>query len=133
MDDLTLRHAGRLLTMAGDPLADAAVVVRAGRVAWTGPDRDLPAGAPEQTLDAGGSCVVPGFVDAHTHLVFAGVRREEFVARLAGRTYDGGGIRTTVEATAAASDDELVDLAAGGRRPRWRTARRRWRSSRATG
>ena len=113
MDDLTLRHAGRLLTMAGDPLADAAVVVRAGRVAWTGPDRDLPAGAPEQTLDAGGSCVVPGFVDAHTHLVFAGVRREEFVARLAGRTYDGGGIRTTVEATAAASDDELVDLAAG--------------------
>ena len=113
MDDLTLRHAGRLLTMAGDPLADAAVVVRAGRVAWTGPDRDLPADAPEQTLDAGGSCVVPGFVDAHTHLVFAGVRREEFVARLAGRTYDGGGIRTTVEATAAASDDELVDLAAG--------------------
>ena len=113
MDDLTLRHAGRLLTMAGDPLADAAVVVRAGRVAWTGPDRDLPADAPEQTLDAGGSCVVPGFVDAHTHLVFAGVRREEFVARLAGRTYDGGGIRTTVEATAAASDDDLVELAAG--------------------
>ena len=113
MDDLTLRHAGRLLTMAGDPLADAAVVVRAGRVAWTGPDRDLPADAPEQALDAGGSCVVPGFVDAHTHLVFAGVRREEFVARLAGRTYDGGGIRTTVEATAAASDDDLVDLAAG--------------------
>ena len=113
MDDLTLRHAGRLLTMAGDPLADAAVVVRAGRVAWTGPDRDLPADAPEQTLDAGGSCVVPGFVDAHTHLMFAGVRREEFVARLAGRTYDGGGIRTTVEATAAASDDDLVELAAG--------------------
>ena len=56
---------------------------------------------------------MPGFVDAHTHLLFAGVRREEFVARLAGTTYDGGGIRTTVEATAAATDDELLDLARG--------------------
>ena len=55
--------------------------------------------------------MVPGFVDAHTHLLFAGVRREEFVARLAGTSYDGGGIRTTVAATAAASDAELLDLA----------------------
>ena len=63
--------------------------------------------------------MVPGFVDAHTHLLFAGVRREEFVARLAGTSYDGGGIRTTVEATAAATDAELLDLAAGpgGGRP----------------
>jgi imidazolonepropionase len=111
--DLTVRGIGRLLTMTGDPLADAAVVVRAGRVEWTGPESELPGGAPEAELDAGGACVVPGFVDAHTHLVFAGVRRGEFVARLAGTTYDGGGIRTTVEATAAASDDELLDLAAG--------------------
>jgi imidazolonepropionase len=109
--DLTVRRAGRLLTMAGEPLADAAVVVRAGRVAWTGPDRDLPPDAPEETLDAAGACVVPGFVDAHTHLLFAGGRREEFVARLAGTSYDGGGIRTTVAATAAASDAELLDLA----------------------
>jgi imidazolonepropionase len=109
--DLTVRRAGRLLTMAGEPLADAAVVVRGGRVVWTGPDRDLPPDAPEQTLDADGACVVPGFVDAHTHLLFAGVRREEFVARLAGTSYDGGGIRTTVAATAAASDAELLDLA----------------------
>jgi imidazolonepropionase len=109
--DLTVRRAGRLLTMAGEPLADAAVVVRGGRVAWTGPDRDLPPDAPEQTLDADGACVVPGFVDAHTHLLYAGVRREEFVARLAGTSYDGGGIRTTVAATAAASDAELLDLA----------------------
>jgi imidazolonepropionase len=109
--DLTVRRAGRLLTMAGEPVADAAVVVRGGRVAWTGPDRDLPSDAPEQTLDAGGAAVVPGFVDAHTHLLFAGVRREEFVARLAGTSYDGGGIRTTVAATAAASDAELLDLA----------------------
>jgi imidazolonepropionase len=109
--DLTVRRAGRLLTMAGEPLADAAVVVRGGRVVWTGPDRDLPPDAPEQTLDADGACVVPGFVDAHTHLLYAGVRREEFVARLAGTSYDGGGIRTTVAATAAASDAELLDLA----------------------
>lgn len=111
--DLTVRHAGRLLTMAGEPLADAAVVVRGGRVAWTGPDADLPADAPEDTLDAAGACVVPGFVDAHTHLVHAGVRRGEFVARLAGTSYDGGGIRTTVEATAAATDEQLLDLAQG--------------------
>jgi imidazolonepropionase len=99
--------------MTGGPVADAAVVIRAGRVAWTGPDAELPPDAPEQTLDAAGACVVPGFVDAHTHLVYAGVRRDEFVARLAGRAYDGGGIRTTVEATAAASDAELLDLAQG--------------------
>jgi imidazolonepropionase len=109
--NLTVRGIGRLLTMAGDPVADAAVLVRDGRVAWTGPERDLPADAPEQVLDAAGACVTPGFVDAHTHLVFAGVRRGEFVARLAGTTYDGGGIRTTVEATSAASDDQLLDLA----------------------
>jgi imidazolonepropionase len=111
--DLTVRHAGRLLTMTGEPLVDAAVVISGGRVAWTGADRELPDSAPEQQLDARGACVVPGFVDAHTHLLFAGVRRDEFVARLAGRPYDGGGIRTTVEATAAATDEELLDLAAG--------------------
>src|SRR5688572_23221753 len=105
--NLTVRGIGRLLTMAAEPLADAAVVVRDGRVAWTGPERDLPVDAPDRQLDAGGACVVPGFVDAHTHVIFAGVRRGEFVARLAGTAYDGGGIRTTVEATAAASDEEL--------------------------
>lgn len=109
--NLTVRHIGRLLTMTGEPQADAAVVVRDGRVAWTGPDRALPADAPEESLDAAGACAVPGFVDAHTHLLYAGVRREEFVARLAGRAYDGGGIRTTVAATAAAGDDELLGLA----------------------
>ncbi len=110
--DLTVRRVGRLVTMAGDPVAGAAVVVRDGRVEWTGADRDLPSDAPERELDAAGACVLPGFVDAHTHLLFAGVRREEFVARLAGRAYDGGGIRTTVAATAAATDEELLDLAA---------------------
>ena len=111
--NLTVRGIGRLLTMTGAAQADAAVVVRDGRVAWTGPETSLPSDAPEQVLDAEGACVVPGFVDAHTHLVFAGVRREEFVARLAGERYDGGGIRTTVAATRSATSEELVELAAG--------------------
>ena len=110
--NLTVRGIGRLLTMTGPVEVDAAVVIRDGRVAWTGPEAALPADAPDDELDAGGACVVPGFVDAHTHLVYAGVRREEFVARLAGQRYDGGGIRTTVAATSAASTAELVDLAA---------------------
>jgi imidazolonepropionase len=110
--NLTVRRIGRLLTMTREPLADAAVVVRQGRVVWVGAERDLPAGAAGEEYDAGGACVVPGFVDAHTHLVFAGVRREEFVARLGGESYDGGGIAVTVDATRAASHEELVDLAA---------------------
>jgi imidazolonepropionase len=109
--NLTVRRVGRLLTMAGEPRHGAAVVVRDGRVAWVGDDRDLPGDAPDAQYDAAGACVVPGFVDAHTHLVYAGVRRDEFVARLAGRRYDGGGIRVTVEATRAASDEELLALA----------------------
>ena len=111
--NLTVRRIGRLLTMTGPALHDAAVVIRDGRVVWTGPDREIPAGAPDEVLDVGGACVSPGFVDAHTHLVYAGVRRDEFVARLAGESYDGGGIRTTVEATAAASDEMLLELATG--------------------
>lgn len=110
--NLLVRRIGRLLTMTGPPVADAAVLVTDGRVAWAGPERSLPrvpADTPE--LDAGRACVTPGFVDAHTHLVFAGVRREEFVARLAGVPYDGGGIRTTVAATRAASTEQLVALA----------------------
>ncbi|MCY7373825.1 MAG: imidazolonepropionase [Spirochaetaceae bacterium] len=111
--NLTVHGIGRLLTMSGAPLRAAAVVIRNGRVAWTGPESDLPRDAPPARLDVAGACVVPGFVDAHTHLLYAGVRREEFAARLAGRAYDGGGIATTVTATAAATDAELLDLASG--------------------
>src|SRR3954447_8681173 len=112
--DLLVRGIGRLLTMAGPPLdGPAAVVVRDGRVTWTGTEADLPAGADLPTYDADGACVVPGFVDPHTHLVWAGSRREDFLAHLAGTHYDGGGIQTTVTATRAASDDQLVGLASG--------------------
>jgi imidazolonepropionase len=118
--DLLVRRAGRVVTNAGPPLdGPAAVAVRGGVVAWVGPDDRVPwtiTDAPE--LDAGGACVVPGFVDPHTHLLWAGSRRAEFAARLAmptngGKRYDGGGIATTVAATAAAGDEELVELAAG--------------------
>jgi imidazolonepropionase len=66
----------------------------------------------DQSFDAGGRCVIPGFVDSHTHLVFAGDRAEEFAARLAGRPYEASGIRVTTEATRAADEDELRVLAA---------------------
>lgn len=110
--NLTVRGIGRLLPMTSDPVESAAVAVRDARVAWVGPERELPVDAPDEELDARGACVVPGFVDAHTHLVFAGSRRDEFVARLAGERYDGGGIHTTVAATRAASFEELLGLAA---------------------
>jgi imidazolonepropionase len=109
--DLLVRRIGRLLTMVGPPVESAAVVVRDGRVAWTGAERDLPAGSGElPSIDAEGAAVVPGFVDPHTHLVWAGSRRAEFVARLAGERYDGGGIGVTVAATRSAGTDELVRL-----------------------
>ncbi len=94
-----------------------------------------PAGAAADTrIDAGGRCVIPGFVDSHTHLVFAGDRGDEFVARMAGAPYQAGGILTTVAATRAASDDELAARARRRVAPRrGATASRRSRSSRDTG
>jgi imidazolonepropionase len=84
---------------------DAAVVTDGDRIAWIGPRGDAPAA--DERIDAAGGAVLPGFVDSHTHLVFAGDRAAEFAARMAGEPYTGGGIRTTVAATRAASDDEL--------------------------
>ena len=86
-------------------LRDAALVAEGGAVAWVGRAQDAPA-ADEQVECAGG-CVIPGFVDSHTHLVFEGERSAEFAARMAGEPYTGGGIATTVEATRAASTERL--------------------------
>jgi imidazolonepropionase len=86
-------------------VTDAAVVVDDGRVAWVGASAQVP--ATDERVDVGGRCVVPGFVDSHSHLVFAGDRADEFAARMAGRPYAAGGIRTTVAATRAATDHQL--------------------------
>ncbi|MFI2712015.1 imidazolonepropionase [Micromonospora sp. NPDC018662] len=108
---LLVDNIGELVTndgRGGDPLGvrrDAAVLVEDGQVAWVGPARYAPAA--DRRIDADGAAVLPGFVDSHAHLVFAGDRAAEFAARMAGEPYTGGGIRTTVGATRAASDDEL--------------------------
>ena len=97
-DGLGLRH-------------DAAVVVEDGRVAWLGPRSAAPVA--DRRVDLSGRTLLPGFVDSHSHLVFAGDRSDEFAARMAGRRYDGGGIGVSVAATRAASDAELRGLVAG--------------------
>lgn len=86
-------------------LRDAAFVVEDGRVAWIGPAAAAPAA--DDRVDARGRAVVPGFVDSHAHLVFAGDRAAEFEARMTGAPYRAGGIRTTVAATRVAGDAAL--------------------------
>ena len=113
-----LTNIGELLT--NDPelgdlsavgrLRDAALVVDDERVLWVGRSSEAPDA--DEHYDARGAAVVPGFVDSHTHLLFAGERSEEFEARMAGERYDGGGIARTVEATRAASDDQLREESA---------------------
>ena len=124
--DWALTNVSRLVTlepnMGAGPLGmieRGAVAARDGRIVWVGPEDALAAqvdltGA--EIIDAGGRAVLPGFVDSHTHFVFAGDRAEEFQLRHAGVSYEelarqGRGILSTVRATRAASDDELADLA----------------------
>ncbi|HEY5031417.1 MAG TPA: imidazolonepropionase [Actinomycetes bacterium] len=109
-----LDNIGQLVTCDpsvgdGSPLGvlgDAAIVVAEGRVVWLGPVRSAPAADVHVDLD--GRTVVPGFVDSHAHLVFAGDRAGEFAARMSGAAYTAGGIASTVRDTRAASDDELA-------------------------
>ncbi|MEW2008459.1 imidazolonepropionase [Microbacterium sp. NPDC078814] len=92
----------------GDPagtLREAAVLIDGARIAWVGSSAAAPAA--DEVVDAGGRAVIPGFVDSHSHLVFGGDRAAEFEARMAGQPYAAGGIRSTVQATRAATDDEL--------------------------
>ena len=107
-----LANIGELVTNAAGAapgefasITGAALVIEDGRVAWTGPASRAPAA--DQMTDLGGRAVLPGFVDSHAHLVFAGERSAEFAARMAGTRYAAGGIRTTVAATRAASDEQL--------------------------
>ena len=86
-------------------LENAAFVVEQGRIIWLGAASQAPAS--DRCVDVGGRAVLPGFVESHSHLVFAGDRSHEFAARMEGKPYEAGGIRTTIEATRAASAAEL--------------------------
>lgn len=125
---LAIVNIGQLVTLAGPSrprvgaelrelgiIPDAALLVEGGRIAAAGRYREIKSEGPPHTVvvDAQGRCVTPGFVDAHTHMVFAGNRAQEFEQRIAGASYQqiaagGGGILSTVKATRAASEDELL-------------------------
>jgi imidazolonepropionase len=110
--DLLVRNVGRLTTWHAPVVVDAALLIREGTVAWFGADRDIPTGVGDvRELDAAGSAVLPGFVDSHTHLVWAGSRRDDFAGRLDGGGYTPHGISATVTATRATSYDDLRALA----------------------
>src|SRR4051794_39940693 len=100
--DLVIRNAAQLIPVAagGQPtrrgplqrdlgiIPGGAVLIRDGRITWVGPNAELPAVPPDaEVIDAGGKVVLPGFVDSHTHLVFAGTREDEFEQRLQGVSY----------------------------------------------
>jgi imidazolonepropionase len=110
---LVIDNIAELLTndpeMGDGPLGilrDASVVIAGGTVVAIGPAGQVA----DERYDVDGRCVLPGFVDSHTHLIFAGDRSEEFTRRMAGEPYDGGGIRYTTELTRAATRDELLTL-----------------------
>jgi imidazolonepropionase len=118
MSSLAIENIGLLVTndesLGEGPLGivrDASLVFEDDRVAAV----ERGAAEADERFDAAGRCVIPGFVDSHTHLVFAGDRSEEFAARMAGKPYEAGGIRVTTEATRAAGEAELRTLAAARR------------------
>ena len=114
MSDLLVTDIGCLVTneatIDGTPLGiihDAAFAVTDGKVSWVGARSEVNVGDYQNIISAKGKTVVPGFVDSHNHLVFAGDRAAEFSARMQGQTYAAGGINYTVEQTRSASNEEL--------------------------
>jgi imidazolonepropionase len=87
-------------------ITDAALVIEDGRVSWVGRSPDVT--PTTDVIDLEGRTVIPGFVDSHAHLLFAGDRADEFAARMSGQPYEAGGIRRTVAATRAATDEQLA-------------------------
>ena len=127
LERLKVNHIARLVTMEPGPgregalgvIADAALLLEGGRIAWLGEAGAFPAGvAADREMDASGRAVLPGLIDCHTHLVHAGTRQHEFHLRSQGKSYQeiaaaGGGIAATVAATRQASPGELFNLARG--------------------
>jgi len=113
MSTTALTGIGLLVTHDAElgEIRDAALVIDEDRIVWIGASADVPDADDGTDLD--GRCVIPGFVDSHTHVIFAGDRAPEFEARMSGQPYTAGGIHSTVAATRAASDDELTGHAAG--------------------
>lgn len=113
MSSTLITNIGELSTLDPDGrvLAGAAVVLDRGRIAWIGHPRHAPAA--DTVYDAGGRAALPGWVDSHTHLLFAGDRAAEFEARMAGQDYAAGGISVTMQATRAATDYDLTRLLMG--------------------
>ena len=108
MTATVVRNIGQLITNSDSSLGiieNAALVFENGKVQWIGANSSAPAA--DSSIDAESGVVTPGFVDSHTHLVFAGDRTQDYVARMTGSKYSSGGINTTVSATRAASEDEL--------------------------
>lgn len=111
MSSTVFTNIGELTTNGGEGvLHDAALVVDGERIAWIGPSARAPAA--DARVDVDGRAVLPGWVDSHTHLAFAGDRSAEFAARMAGESYAAGGIKVSVERTRAASSEELRGLMA---------------------
>jgi imidazolonepropionase len=108
MTTTVISNIGLLVTHDEDrpERTDAALVIEDGRVAWVGDARDAPAA--DERVDVAGGCAIPGFVDSHAHLMFAGDRADEFEARMTGRKYQAGGIARTVAATREATDQQLL-------------------------
>lgn len=89
-------------------LPNAAFLIEKGSITWVGESASAPRAEAQNKIDAHGRCVIPGFVDSHTHLIFAGDRSEEFGARMRGEQYSAGGIGYTVELTRKASNGQLL-------------------------
>ena len=108
MSSIIISNIGQLITNSDQNLGiinDAALVIENGKVQWVGENKLAPAA--DNLIDADSGVVTPGFVDSHTHAVFAGDRSKDYVARMAGVKYATGGIKTTVAATRSATLEEL--------------------------